>query len=74
MRKLNRELAKPVLIVDDFGITQQGLNLLMAVSQCLKLGQQGCFHREDTEAVLLEGRTLVPLVIEVCEPQDGGHF
>ena len=39
VRKLNRELAEPILIIDHLGIAQQGLNLLMAVGQCLKLGQ-----------------------------------
>ena len=39
VRKLHRELAKSILIVDHLGITQQGLNLLMAVGQCLKLSQ-----------------------------------
>jgi hypothetical protein len=39
VRKLNRKIAKPILVADHLGITQQGLNLLMAVSQCLKFSQ-----------------------------------
>jgi hypothetical protein len=33
MREFNREIAKPVLVADHPGITQQGLDLLMAIGQ-----------------------------------------
>ena len=73
VRELFGKVSESVLIGSRIRIAQQRRDFLMAVCQCIELCEKGSFQRRNTETDLLKGRTLVPLIVKVREPEHGSH-